>query len=365
MTASTKSLSLALIVKNEARCLARCLRSVRSIVDEIVVVDTGSDDNSKDIARAFNARVTLYAWTDDFAAARNHAITQTTGDWILMLDADEHASPALSSEITAFIHQGPAIGRLRIVSDFRRNGQVLRSQSFVSRLFPRGTHFEGRIHEQVVSPLPRLNLHGELWHDGYLTANKTDRNIKLLLRELELQPQNAYLNFQLAVEHASLDQIENAFACLERAISLMKPTDPFAPNVVVDYLYAAIQLKRFEAGLKVMESNDAYLEDFPDYHLVRGLFFLHLVRSNPAKHLTHLPKIEQSFQHCLALGDTDNYRSVRGTGSFLASYNLGAFYQVFGNLAGARLCYETAAQQGYQPAATMLQKLGPDASGRR
>src|ERR1039457_6090419 len=99
MPASETSLSLALIVKNEARCLARCLRSVQSVVNDIVVVDTGSQDDTVRIARECQATVMNFAWGDDFAAARNFALAQTTGDWILVLDADEHASPALAAEI--------------------------------------------------------------------------------------------------------------------------------------------------------------------------------------------------------------------------------------------------------------------------
>jgi hypothetical protein len=70
-----------------------------------------------------------------------------------------------------------------------------------------------------------------------------------------------------------------------------------------------------------------------------------------------LPKIEQSFQRCLILGETDKYKSVLGSGTFLASYNLGIFYNVFGNAPGARKCFERAAAQGYEPAAQMLKKL--------
>jgi hypothetical protein len=72
-----------------------------------------------------------------------------------------------------------------------------------------------------------------------------------------------------------------------------------------------------------------------------------------------VPKVEQSFQRCLALGETDRYKSVHGTGTFLANYNLGLFYHVFGNVAGAQGCFESAAQAGYEPAALILKKLKP------
>jgi hypothetical protein len=81
------------------------------------------------------------------------------------------------------------------------------------------------------------------------------------------------------------------------------------------------------------------------------------VGSNPAKHLADLPKIEQSFKRSLALGDTDKYKSVQGTGSFLASYNLGVFYHAMSDNARARPCLEAAAGQGYGPAAVLLKKL--------
>ncbi len=350
-------LSLALIAKNEERCLARCLRSVESLVDEIVFVDTGSTDDTISIARQFNAKVSGFPWINDFSAARNFALEKTTGDWILVLDADEHASEGLSSEIAQFV-QGPhAIGRLRIVSAFRRQNQILRSQSFVSRLFPRGPHFQGRIHEQLISPLPRLNLQAELWHDGYLEADKSDRNVKLLRQELQKSPQDSYLLFQLALEHTSLNQTNEACRCLEMAFGVLRLDEAFAPNVIVDYLYALTESRQFETALAVIDKASPVVEDFPDFHLARGLFYMNLVRSDTAKYISYLPKIEASFKRCLALGENDRYKSVKGTGTFLAHYNLGTLYHVFGDEPGARQCFEQAAGFGYQPALEMLQKL--------
>lgn len=355
MPRAGSKLSLALIVKNESRCLARCLSSVQALVDEIVVVDTGSTDATVTIARQFHAKVLDFAWVNDFSAARNFALAQTSGDWILVLDADEHASEALSTEIASFIQGTNAIGRLRIVSDFRRNNQTLRSQSFVSRLFPRGSHFEGRIHEQLISPLRRLNLLGELWHDGYLEAAKSDRNVKLLLQELHTSPQDPYLLFQLALEYSSLNQTSDACRCLEKAFGLLRLDEPFAPNVIVDYLYALMESKSFETALAVIEKASRTAADFPDFHLACGLFYMNLVRSNPAKYISYLPNIEAAFQQCLALGESEKYKSVRGSGSFLAHYNLGILYHVFGDEARARRCFEQAAGFGYEPARQMLQ----------
>jgi glycosyltransferase involved in cell wall biosynthesis len=359
MSASKIKLSLAMIVKNEARCLARCLQSVRGVANEIVVADTGSTDDTVKIASEFGAKVSRFDWISDFAAARNFALAQTTGDWILILDADEWASKTLAQEIRKFIAGPPQIGRLKIVSDFRHHGQTLQSSTFVSRLFPHGAKFEGRIHEQIVSDLPRVNLRGELWHDGYLETKKSERNVKLLQAELAREPRSAYLQFQLALEFTSLGQPQNAFACLQAARAAMQPSDPFAPNVIVDFLYAAMELKNFEAGLDAIRASEDWLADFPDFHLVCGLFYMRYIGSNPAKHIADVPKIEQSFRRSLAIGETDKYKSVHGAGSFLANYNLGVFYHAFGDDARARPCLESAAQQNYARATALLKKLKP------
>lgn len=352
-----------MIVKNEERCLARCLASVRAVADEIIIVDTGSNDNTIKIASNYNATTVHYKWTDDFAAARNYGLERTTGDWILVLDADEFASKNLTHETLLFINHTPSIGRLRIVSDFRKNGAMFRSQSYVARLFPRGARFQGRIHEQIVSPLPRVNLRAELWHDGYLNTQKSDRNVKLLLAELEAGPDSPYLLYQLAVEYTTLERPDEALKCLQRAFTGMKFTDPFAPNIVVDLLYTTMALQCFEVGREAIGKSLKYLDDFPDFHLALGLFYMNLIRSNPAKFVTELQKIEESFQRCLALGETDKYKSVLGSGSFLASYNLGVFYSVLGNSAGARKYLEQAAAHGYGPAAEMLDRLKPVVAG--
>jgi len=359
MAVPNPKLSLAMIVKNESRCLARCLQSVKGIVDEIVIADTGSTDDTPKIARDFGAKVSNFGWVDDFAAARNFSIAQSMGDWILILDADEWLGENLGKEILIFRRGQPAVGRLKQVSDFRRHHQTFRSQCIVPRLFPRGgAHYEGRIHEQLISPLPRANLRGELWHDGYLEIQKrSGRNMKLLVVELERDPDNVYFLFQLALEYTSLGQTEKAFGCLQKAFTRAKPGDPLTPNIVVDFLYTSMELKKFEVGTEVVAQAEKDLGDFPDFFLVRGLFFMNLIRSNPAKYASELPKIEQSFLRCLALGEEERRRSVHGSGTFLANYNLGVYYQVFGNLAGARRCLETSLAQGYAPAAAQLKKF--------
>ena len=101
------TLSLCMIVRNEQSNLVRCLSSVKAAVDEIVVVDTGSTDRTKDLAAVFGARVFDFAWTDDFSSARNESLARAKGDWILVLDADETLSPADHRKLRELIRKSP------------------------------------------------------------------------------------------------------------------------------------------------------------------------------------------------------------------------------------------------------------------
>ena len=106
--AKGETLSLCMIVKNEERNLVRCLSSVKSAVDEMIVVDTGSTDRTKELAAAFGAKVFDFDWDEDFSSARNFSLSKATGDWILVIDADETVSSRDHETIRDFIQKSPA-----------------------------------------------------------------------------------------------------------------------------------------------------------------------------------------------------------------------------------------------------------------
>ena len=121
------TLSLCMIVKNEEKHLVKCLKSVRDIVDEMIVVDTGSMDKTKDIAEVFGAKVFDFPWTGDFSAARNYSLQQATGDWILILDADEVISARDFDELKALIRKrssSPAAYSI-VTRNYTQNASVL------------------------------------------------------------------------------------------------------------------------------------------------------------------------------------------------------------------------------------------------
>ena len=152
-------LSLCLIARNEAENLARCLESARGVADEVVVVDTGSTDDTVTVAERLGARVAHFAWCDDFAAARNEAIRHARGQWILMLDADEALTREARSKLRGLLQDDRF---LAFLINIRSPLKDTRGQAAVINAWPRlfrnhsEIRYEGRVHEQLSPSIARL-----------------------------------------------------------------------------------------------------------------------------------------------------------------------------------------------------------------
>jgi glycosyltransferase involved in cell wall biosynthesis len=148
-----------MITKNEEFKLKRCLESVKDIVNEIIIVDTGSTDKTKDIALEFGAKIYDYKWDDNFANARNYAVSKSSGDWNLILDADEFITNIDLDSVYKFMDsKDSVIGQIKIVNLFEQDGEIRKSNSFISRLAPNGIYFSGSIHEQLDCSYPRKRV---------------------------------------------------------------------------------------------------------------------------------------------------------------------------------------------------------------
>jgi tetratricopeptide (TPR) repeat protein len=219
--AAAPRVSVCLIVKNEESFLPQCLRSVRSLAFQIVVVDTGSTDRTVEIAREAGAEVHSVPWCDDFSAARNAALEHATGDWVLILDADEELMPGQAEVLAREIQVSAVLGyRLPIINRDREQEGC----SYVPRLFRNapGLFFVGRIHEQVFSSIQvRCQQWGlqhqlgkaVLLHHGYAAdvvagRNKVERNLRLLERAIEELPGEPNLIMSLGLELVRSGQLE-------------------------------------------------------------------------------------------------------------------------------------------------------------
>ena len=184
------SLSLVLIAKNEAAFLARCLDSAKGVASELIVVDTGSTDDTSDIAQSCGARVLNFPWCDDFSAARNEGLKAARGRWILVLDADEYLPEASIAALHTVIH-GPADCAYHLLNKSSSDGGKTGMVGKIVRLFPNRPEirFEWPVHEQVVTSLNRagIPIHDtsiEIIHTGYsspeINAAKQERNLRIL-----------------------------------------------------------------------------------------------------------------------------------------------------------------------------------------
>ncbi len=218
-------LSLCVIARNEQDNLPRLLRSVRGVVDETVVVDTGSTDRTRDVARAYGARVFEIPWRNDFSFARNAAIDRARGAWLLILDADEELSPASADPLRALVARDPSGPTLLTVTvssvdDYGGLHQA-RSRRLASNVpglrYARPVHEEWRT-DLLDRPLEVGHVETiEVIHHGYTASERTrqekwDRNLRLLHEQLRSGTERTITLFYLAQEYAAQGRNAEALA---------------------------------------------------------------------------------------------------------------------------------------------------------
>jgi len=217
-------LSLCMIVRDEEGNLRDCLLPLRQVCDELIVVDTGSQDHTPRIAKEMGAKVLHFPWQDDFSAARNASLRYAQGDWILWIDADDRITPQGARKVRRLIGLD-----VKKAFSFRVVNEGTGEEFYQLRLFPRlpGVKFEGTIHEQVEGSLQRLGVRVEpqeviIRHLGYVAVEKRRkdlRNLKILKKMIVRDPNDFYSAFQLAVTYDSIGEPQKA---LEWAVKLLK-----------------------------------------------------------------------------------------------------------------------------------------------
>jgi glycosyltransferase involved in cell wall biosynthesis len=327
-------IALVMIVRNEARCLARCLASARPWVDEMLVLDTGSTDATPQIARDSGARVLHFDWVDDFSAARNAALAATEAPWRLLLDGDEWVASG-GEAIADLRGQAPDfLGLVTVSSHIDSGGTREEAPSWLPRLLPRGVLYEGRIHEQPVSAWPRRRLPLVLGHDGYLGAqlrDKAGRNERLLRLALAERPGDAYLMYQLGKDLEVRDEFAAAAPHYEAAHGTGDRRAAWRHDLVVRWLFTLKKLRRFEAALQLAEAEMPHWGESPDFFFTLGDLLLDWALAEPARAGELLPMIESSWLRAIEIGERPELPdSVRGRGSFLAAHNLAAFHASLG-----------------------------------
>lgn len=267
---SNKRISICMIVRDEEANLPGCLDSVASLADEIVVVDTGSTDRTREIAARHGARLFTAAWQDDFSAARNVSLEQATGEWILVLDADERIPSAEQAKIRRLTRDPSVHGyfvRLRCPThrsvEWGHQCRLFRNCPWI--------RYKGPVHEQVMESLLARNATVRLSdvvieHLGYLVDDqrlqaKWDRNLRILERHVADHPDDLYSLYQLGRQWVMLNRPDRGREILERV--RQRETRPFLLVPILNDL-ALVSYQYFGDGTAAREWATRSLELIPD-----------------------------------------------------------------------------------------------------
>ncbi len=270
-----QSLSLCMIVKDEARNLARSLAPLLPYVDEAVVVDTGSSDGTPELAASLGARVHHFTWCFDFAAARNFSLERASGDWVLWLDGDNRI-PEEDAALLKSLVQRPGDAILWATEILEPGGGRLLQK----RVFPRHPEirFRYRVHEQLCHPpgLAQVITPVRIYHWGYedreLRRAKARRNLTYLLADLQERPDDFYLRYQLARQHFFAGELQEAWGQLQ-AVLATPGLESQNPEIARHARLLAAQLRdRLDDPAGALRQFRELVEQCPDY----GLAWYHL-----------------------------------------------------------------------------------------
>lgn len=215
------SVTLFVMAKNEARCLRRCIDSVAAYVDHVLVLDTGSTDDTVSIAQSCGAEVRHFPWEDDFGMARNVGLTAVRTRWALILDADEWLISGGHSirEVATDPGQKEAVFELGMQMCSYEKSSEAKSTTvvgtfFTPRMFLSSVRYAGRVHERLIHNYPIVRLPVLLGHDGYeaeQARRKKGRNFPLLEKSLAEFPKDPIMHYYMAKELQASATLEGSF----------------------------------------------------------------------------------------------------------------------------------------------------------
>jgi glycosyltransferase involved in cell wall biosynthesis len=266
------TLSLCMIVKDEEERLPLCIESVRDWVDEMIVVDTGSSDQTREVAQRSGAKVFLHPWEHDFSKHRNQSISYATGDWILIMDADEELNPGDGAKLRQAIGYVQFDSIMVVVVNFynqKRSRSVLNQVRLFQNL-PE-IRYSGIVHNQLSGYRKSMPCDAVIHHYGYdLNKKEMDakflRTTSLLRTRIQEEPENFRHYHDLAVSYSMNHQFEGAISAGIKAIDLAEKAEKKGGVLVLwtHFIVASSFLIKGEYD-KAAEQSSRALKIFPDH----------------------------------------------------------------------------------------------------
>ncbi len=306
-------LSIGMMVKNEEKYLDQCLTSLHPVLDnldaELIIVDTGSDDSTVEIAKKHTDRVYFHQWNNNFSEMRNKVIGYARGEWYLSIDGDEIVENprTIINFFRSDKHKNFNTGLIKIKNLFREDDKSKFAEFNAPRLFKndKDFHFEGAVHNQPQYKGPIIKLPTTLIHYGYISTDedlmerKFNRTSKILKAELEKDPGNIYYRYQLAVSYGMYKNFEQALSAIRKAYKLVKENDK--PG---SYMYVLTYFAKMLIVNKKYNETEELCEEA--LKLKDGYIDLYFYLASARMKLKKYDKARESFLKYLELVDAYN-----------------------------------------------------------
>ena len=381
---SNQTISLCMIVKNEEKYLEQCLNSVKDIADEIIIVDTGSTDKTKEIAKSFNAKVFDFKWVDDFSAARNESLKHAAKEWILVVDSDEVIEGKDLEVIKELIKAKDADAFLFLQKNYTNetsiagfvqeehndNGKIYLGWygSLIARLFrnKKDFKFTGTVHELVEPSVEANNgklaatnivLHHYGNADPKIARKKREFYLELCRKKVE-QKKDDSSYFELGVLYKENKDFDNAIKSFKKTIEL----NPKHSNALYELGVVYEQqknydeaIKNYTASLRIKENSEAF-QNLGVCYLKKGMFkeaYANLVKAmllNPNKYTIYNnlgAVLEKSGNFDSAVQMLEIATKLNPK-NMIGFYNLGIALDKKGDFENAIKNYEKAVELGHK-----------------
>lgn len=353
-------LSVCIITKNEEKNIERCLKCLEAYGVELVVIDTGSTDRTREKALKYTHNIYDFAWCDDFSAARNFAISKASNDAVMMIDSDEFVEEMDLDELYKLYEQNSGkVGRVYIKNIYMRKNQMRENYNWVNRIFDRRKfHYEGRIHEQVTAVdkttystycAPVRIEHIGYNFSGEKLREKANRNMRLLKEEWEnlgetddAIQQKPYILYQLGKSAYLKEEYELACGYFAEGLSYeLEPKLEYVIDMVETYGYALLNSGQAETAL-FFENIYEEFGNCADFKFLMGLIYM------------NNSKFEEAVKEFLSASQYPACRNA-GVNSYAAFYNIGVIYECLGKIDLAKKYYGKCNE--YSPAQERMKEL--------
>lgn len=354
-------ISVCIIGKNEEQNIEKCLEPLTHYPFEIIYVDTGSTDRTKELAAKYTDKIYDFEWIGDFSAARNFSLSKANHNYVLVLDCDEYLTGLDLEGLNAAIEAHPRGSVGQILRKSFSDSQYRKKYSLerVDRLFhKRNFHYIYLIHEQVAdiktnrTDYERYDIPVEVDHVGYVGTDdekriKAERNNALLFKEIERNPTEPYFYFQVAQSYNLIDDYENAYIYYKKAFDLGLNLDNLWVHIMANnFINVMVQTGRAAEALELYVPVYESYAHSQQFLCSMGALYLNQEPPQPLKAMMEFVKALQ----CTPASEDEDY-------SGMALFSMGYANELLGNFPAAASFLEKSAEKGYPLAVEKLAEV--------